>query len=227
MLFTNSLILFGIMFWGDKFIPDTPSGRNAPLGSPPSAHFTIIFNAFVLMTLCNEINARKVHGERNVFKAALGYTNSNSATLKATRGGRTGGLFSNPIFCVIWITTLISQVLIVQFGGHWFSTAPLNAIQWAICIACGLGELIWGQTIFAVVCELVVDSSIRVNQNREGNAQVVTTIPSSILPKSFRFGKGEVKPTSILLTGDYDAPSSSSMAPKPDGLQEKRPGQML
>ncbi|PIO57745.1 hypothetical protein TELCIR_20835, partial [Teladorsagia circumcincta] len=56
---------------------------------------------------------------------------------------------------------------------------------------------------------------------------VVTTIPSSILPKSFRFGKGEVKPTSILLTGDYDAPSSSSMAPKPDGLHEKRPGQML
>ncbi|XGW31321.1 hypothetical protein V3C99_009911 [Haemonchus contortus] len=172
------VILFGIMFWGDKFIPNTPSGRNAPLGSPPSAHFTIIFNAFVLMTLCNEINARKVHGERNVFK----------------------GLFSNPIFCIIWITTLISQVLIVQFGGHWFSTAPLNAIQWAICIACGLGELIWGQ--------------------------VVTSVPSSILPKSFRFGKGEVKPTSILLTGDYDAPSSSSLAPKP-GSQEKRPGQML
>ncbi|RCN30007.1 calcium-translocating P-type ATPase, PMCA-type [Ancylostoma caninum] len=174
------VILFGIMFWGDKFIPDTPSGRNAPLGAPPSAHFTIIFNAFVLMTLCNEINARKIHGERNVFK----------------------GLFTNPIFCVIWISTLISQVLIVQFGGHWFSTAPLNAIQWAICIACGLGELIWGQ--------------------------IITTIPSSILPKSFRFGKGEVKPTSIMLSGEYDVPSSSSAAPKPDGVPaEKRPGQML
>ncbi|KAK6747709.1 hypothetical protein RB195_000730 [Necator americanus] len=173
------VILFGIMFWGDKFIPDTPSGRNAPLGSPPSAHFTIIFNAFVLMTLCNEINARKIHGERNVFK----------------------GLFSNPIFCIIWITTLISQVLIVQFGGHWFSTAPLNTVQWAVCIACGLGELIWGQ--------------------------IITTIPSSILPKSFRFGKGEVKPTSIMLSGEYDVPSSSSAAPKPDGIPEKRPGQML
>ncbi|KAL6739365.1 hypothetical protein Aduo_012833 [Ancylostoma duodenale] len=174
------VILFGIMFWGDKFIPDTPSGRNAPLGAPPSAHFTIIFNAFVLMTLCNEINARKVHGERNVFK----------------------GLFTNPIFCVIWISTLISQVLIVQFGGHWFSTAPLNAVQWAICIACGLGELVWGQ--------------------------IITTIPSSILPKSFRFGKGEVKPTSIMLSGEYDVPSSSSAAPKPDGMTaEKRPGQML
>ncbi|RCN32478.1 hypothetical protein ANCCAN_21720 [Ancylostoma caninum] len=169
-----------LLVFRDKFIPDTPSGRNAPLGAPPSAHFTIIFNAFVLMTLCNEINARKIHGERNVFK----------------------GLFTNPIFCVIWISTLISQVLIVQFGGHWFSTAPLNAIQWAICIACGLGELIWGQ--------------------------IITTIPSSILPKSFRFGKGEVKPTSIMLSGEYDVPSSSSAAPKPDGVPaEKRPGQML
>ncbi|KAJ1350555.1 Plasma membrane calcium-transporting ATPase 3 [Parelaphostrongylus tenuis] len=174
------IILFGIMFWGDQFIPDTPSGRNAPLGAPPSAHFTIIFNAFVLMTLCNEINARKVHGERNVFK----------------------GIFSNVIFCVIWITTLISQVLIVQFGGHWFSTAPLNAVQWAICIACGLGELIWGQ--------------------------IISSIPSSILPKSFRFGKGEVKPTSIMLTGEYDIPSSTSIDPKADGVTtEKRPGQML
>ncbi|PIO66685.1 hypothetical protein TELCIR_11591 [Teladorsagia circumcincta] len=89
------------------------------------------------MTLCNEINARKVHGERNVFK----------------------GIFSNPIFCVIWITTLISQVLIVQFGGHWFSTAPLNAIQWAICIACGLGELIWGQIRVVKAFQSVNDSS--------------------------------------------------------------------
>ncbi|VDL63676.1 unnamed protein product [Nippostrongylus brasiliensis] len=153
------VILFGIMFWGDFCLLFLVI-----------AHFTIIFNAFVLMTLCNEINARKIHGERNVFK----------------------GVFSNVIFCIIWITTLVSQVLIVQFGGHWFSTAPLNAVQWAICIACGLGELIWGQ--------------------------IVTTVPSSILPKSFRFGKGEVKPTSIMLTGEYDVPSSAA---------EKRPGQML
>ncbi|CAI4228385.1 unnamed protein product [Auanema sp. JU1783] len=173
-------ILFGIMFWGDKLIPDTVSGRGAELGAPPSQHFTIIFNAFVLMTLVNEINARKIHGERNVFK----------------------GLFSNPIFCIIWIVTLISQVLIVQYGGHWFSTAPLTPVQWIVCIVCGLFELLWGQ--------------------------IITSIPSSVLPKSFRFGKGEVQPTSIHLTGDYDLPSSTSTLPKQDPLaNEKRPGQML
>jgi Ca2+ transporting ATPase len=37
----------------------------------PSQHFTIIFNAFVLMTLFNEINARKIHNERNVFSGLI------------------------------------------------------------------------------------------------------------------------------------------------------------
>lgn len=47
------------------------SGIDAPLFSPPTQHFTIVFNSFVMMTLFNEINSRKVHGERNVFKVAL------------------------------------------------------------------------------------------------------------------------------------------------------------
>lgn len=63
-------ILFIILFFGDKFIPNVDDGRWAPLGGPPSKHFTIIFNTFVLMTLCNEINSRKIHGERNVFKVS-------------------------------------------------------------------------------------------------------------------------------------------------------------
>ncbi|MCP9266268.1 Calcium-transporting ATPase [Dirofilaria immitis] len=141
---------------GDKFIPDVENGRSVPHNLPATKHFTIIFNAFVLMTLMNEINSRKVHGERNVFK----------------------GLFTNPLFCIIWILTLISQVLIVQFGGAWVSTAPLNEFHWAVCIACAFGTLIWGQ--------------------------VLATIPSKVLPKFFSFGGGEVQPTSVLVTGEYD-----------------------
>lgn len=37
----------------------------------PTQHFTLMFNAFVLMTLFNEINSRKIHGERNVFKVCF------------------------------------------------------------------------------------------------------------------------------------------------------------
>jgi len=86
-------------------------------------HFTIVFNTFVMMTLFNEINARKIHGERNIFQ----------------------GLLTNPIYYCIWIGTMISQVLIVQFGDRWFSTAALNLEQWLWCVAFGVGSLLWGQ----------------------------------------------------------------------------------
>ncbi|EPB77118.1 hypothetical protein ANCCEY_03819 [Ancylostoma ceylanicum] len=57
------------------------------------------------------------------------------------------GLFSNPIYYVIWIATFVSQILIVQFGGRWFSTASLNVEQWLWCLAFGVGTLLWGQVI--------------------------------------------------------------------------------
>jgi Ca2+ transporting ATPase len=178
------VILFAILFFGDKFIPNLDNGRWPEQGAPPSKHFTLIFNTFVLMTLCNEINSRKIHGERNVFK----------------------GLFSNPIFCVIWVITLISQIFIVQFGGQWVSTAPLDWFHWSICILFGVGELLWGQ--------------------------IIATIPSNILPKFFAFGRGEVQPTSILVTGEYDIPEVSGGTVKELGgitasQNGGRPGQLL
>lgn len=71
---------------------DIDSGRNAPLHAPPSEHYTIIFNTFVLMQIFNELNARKIHGERNVF----------------------AGMFRNPIFCSIVLGTFIVQVTSVS-----------------------------------------------------------------------------------------------------------------
>lgn len=55
----------------------------------PSIHFTIVFNAFVLMTLFNEINSRKIHNERNVLS----------------------GILKNKVFLGIWISSFIGQVL--------------------------------------------------------------------------------------------------------------------
>jgi P-type Ca2+ transporter type 2B len=46
-----------------------------------------------MMTLFNEINARKIHGQRNVFK----------------------GFFSNPIYSGIWIATFIAQARMLQY----------------------------------------------------------------------------------------------------------------
>ncbi|KAL1460917.1 hypothetical protein WDU94_012853 [Cyamophila willieti] len=121
------IILFELLFIGAQLL-DIPSGRDAPYNSPPTQHFTIIFNTFVLMTLFNEINCRKINGERNVYK----------------------GIFTNPIFYIIWIFNLSLQVLIVQFGGIALDTHPLSIGQWLMCICFGLGTLLWQQVVLTI-----------------------------------------------------------------------------
>lgn len=83
-LFTCIYIYF---FLGETFF-DIDSGRNSPLHAPPSEHYTIVFNVFVMMQLFNEVNARKIHGERNVFE----------------------GIYRNPIFCSVVLGTFALQV---------------------------------------------------------------------------------------------------------------------
>lgn len=80
-------IIFVLVFVGHLLF-DIDDGRWAKFGAPPSQHFTLVFNAFVMMTLFNEINSRKIHGQRNVFE----------------------GMFRNPIYYCIWIGTFIGQV---------------------------------------------------------------------------------------------------------------------
>ncbi|XP_015670622.1 plasma membrane calcium-transporting ATPase 3 isoform X5 [Protobothrops mucrosquamatus] len=121
------IIIFTLLFVGEVIF-DIDNGRNAPLHSPSSEHYTIIFNTFVMMQLFNEINARKIHGERNVFD----------------------GIFGNPIFCSIVLGTFGIQIVIVQFGGKPFSCSPLNAEQWLWCLFVGFGELVWGQVIATI-----------------------------------------------------------------------------
>ncbi|XP_052745276.1 plasma membrane calcium-transporting ATPase 2 isoform X4 [Bicyclus anynana] len=120
-------IIFTLLFVGDRIL-NIPSGRYQPLNAEPSQHFTIIFNTFVMMTLFNEINARKIHGQRNVFQ----------------------GLFTNPIFYSIWIGTALSQIIIIQFGGMAFSTAGLSIDQWLWCLFFGAGTLVWGQLVTTI-----------------------------------------------------------------------------
>jgi Ca2+ transporting ATPase len=120
-------VVFTILFFGDVLF-DIDNGREVGLHSAPTQHFTIIFNSFVMMTLFNEINARKIHGQRNVFE----------------------GLNRNPLFVGIWIGTLIAQVFIIEFGGAAFSTASLDIDHWIWCLLFGAGELLWGQLVTSV-----------------------------------------------------------------------------
>uniref|UniRef100_A0A2K5EEU7 Calcium-transporting ATPase n=1 Tax=Aotus nancymaae TaxID=37293 RepID=A0A2K5EEU7_AOTNA len=125
--FYQLIVIFILVFAGEKFF-DIDSGRKAPLHSPPTQHYTIVFNTFVLMQLFNEINSRKIHGEKNVFS----------------------GIYRNVIFCAVVLGTFICQIFIVEFGGKPFSCTRLSLSQWLWCLFIGIGELLWGQIISAI-----------------------------------------------------------------------------
>ncbi|XP_039180619.1 plasma membrane calcium-transporting ATPase 1-like [Crotalus tigris] len=121
------VVVFSLLFVGERLF-DIENGRISTLQSPPTQHYTIIFNTFVMMQICNEINARKIHGERNVFS----------------------GIFKNSIFCCVTLGTLIVQIIIVQFGGKPFSCTALTLEQWLWSLFFGLGSLVWGQVIISI-----------------------------------------------------------------------------
>lgn len=95
---------------GESLI-DIDSARGSDPGDPPNQHFTFIFNTFVMMTLFNEINARKIHGQRNVFE----------------------GLLRNYVFTGIWVTTFVSQV--TQLGLLTGSSMKYSLACSLICVA--------------------------------------------------------------------------------------------
>lgn len=79
---------------------------------------------------------------------------------------------------IIWVSTFICQILIVQYGGAWFSTAQLTWTQWAVCLAFGVSELLFGQ--------------------------IVAIIPSKKLPKSMGILRGDAIPTTIAFNRRQD-----------------------
>ena len=76
-------------------------------------HRTVIFNVFILMNLLNLPFARKVRDEVNVLE----------------------GIHRSTLFVLIWAGVAAAQFGLVQYGGSYFGTSPLNAEQWFNCIA--------------------------------------------------------------------------------------------
>ncbi|CAK4641525.1 unnamed protein product [Aphanomyces euteiches] len=116
------VIVLVLVFAGD-WLFDIPSGRRnhqilAPgERNPPSQHFTIVFNTFVFLQLFNELNARKIHDEMNIFQ----------------------GLWGNHMFLGISIFQVGAQAIICQLGGRAFGCKMLTTAQFFICV--GLGAL--------------------------------------------------------------------------------------
>lgn len=83
---------------------------------------TFIFNTFVMMQIFNEINARSTRFNRSVFV----------------------GLEKNHLFIGVIVGTLLVQILIVQFGGSFFSTTPLSTSLWGLSFGLGVLMLPFG-----------------------------------------------------------------------------------
>ena len=118
MAIYQSIIIFGIIFAGEYFIPeDDPKWQIDPTSSMifpgrpydwngnelyravqseygPSRHMTIVFNVFVLLQVFNMINARKIKDEINVFE----------------------GIFKNKMFLAVFAIILVCQILLAQFA---------------------------------------------------------------------------------------------------------------
>ncbi|KAI6218391.1 Calcium-transporting ATPase [Aphelenchoides fujianensis] len=110
-------VLLTLTFAGEKIFRLDRNARAEPLYADPTEHFTMVFNTFVMMTLFNEINARKIHNQRNIF----------------------AGLFTNWMNLCIWFLSFAAQFVFVHWGGNWFSTANLNWWQWLVCVGFGVG----------------------------------------------------------------------------------------
>jgi magnesium-transporting ATPase (P-type) len=149
------IVLLVILFAGDSLF-QIPNGRG--LGKP-SVHYTVLFNAFVCMTLFNQINARKLNGERNAFE----------------------GIMKNRLFLLLMVMELFGQFMIVQFGGAAFKCVDggLNGTQWLVCLILGLSSLVWQHVInFVVNCwnKPAAGSAI---MHRSMQSQVQNYVPTS------------------------------------------------
>merc|ERR550532_1034719 len=130
------VVLYTILFAGPYILPLEDEGDFSRKAKVPNDHFTVVFNVFVLMQCFNEINARKIHGERNVFK----------------------GIHTNLLFVSIVIGTIIAQVLIVEFGSVITFTTPLSWYLWLWSIALGMGTLVWGQVLNCIPADKLPSS---------------------------------------------------------------------
>lgn len=126
--FYQLVVIFAIWIDGENwgmFELNGVHGRDSGHNDPPTEHYTVIFNTFVLMQIFNELNSRKLYGEYNTLS----------------------GIQNNAWFIVIVVGTLAAQTLIVQAGGIALSVSPLNGTQWAWCLLFGVLSLPWQYVI--------------------------------------------------------------------------------
>ena len=119
------LVVLFVLVYAGAWLFDIDDGADSSAPEAITEHFTLIFNVFVFMQIFNEINARKIHGERNVF----------------------GGLHRSYTFLVILVGQVTCQAILVEFGSIVVRTSGLTLDLWLWSIFLGCSELVVGQII--------------------------------------------------------------------------------
>ena len=131
------------------------------------AHFNMLFTAFVMMQLFNQVNARMIWGEWNMM----------------------AGVLSNGMFLLIMLIEAAGQVVITEFGGVVFAAVGgLKWWQWLVCVGAGFGS--WPVHVIVAcvpsscipMCFLtVLEGKPEPEEDEEADAQVPAETKSSKL----------------------------------------------
>jgi magnesium-transporting ATPase (P-type) len=88
-------------------------------------HYTIIFNSFIFCQIFNEYTARNLFDEINPFR----------------------GIHKNRLFLSITAITVILQLMLVEVGGEFIKTSPINGEQWGFSILFGFLSIFVGMAM--------------------------------------------------------------------------------
>jgi len=123
--------LMCFLLWVYEWIPDLEAYDGDVITGKKSRHYTILFNTFVLLQVCNEYNSRFLRGEWQIWR----------------------GLTKNPLFLIISVGTMLVQVILVQIASPVMSyplkihPEGLTFVQWLICLAFATGTFVVQQLL--------------------------------------------------------------------------------
>ncbi|KAJ3266097.1 Calcium-transporting ATPase 10, plasma membrane-type [Chytriomyces hyalinus] len=120
----------GLYLGIETIYPPVP-GTHSPAevaGTPSVRTKTMVFTTFIFLQVSNEIMARQLNGELNVFAY----------------------FFRNYIFLIILAVIVIVQTFCVLWAGSFFGTCTLTGGEWGVCLGLSAGNL-----VFTFICRLI------------------------------------------------------------------------
>lgn len=112
----------------------------------------VLRNLFVRLQVFNEINSREME-KINVFR----------------------GIFGSWIFSAVLVSTVIFQVIIVEFLGAFASTVPLSWQLWLLCVGIGFISM-----TVSVLLKLIPVGSVHLPAPRQNGYQPLPSGPEAV-----------------------------------------------